>query len=190
MTAAAGSIDLLAGITSVLSGTAPASAAGSAATVNSVASTCSGSRVGAGRSGPTVPAGDVTSPTVPAEPAVTGRNGCATGRRLTVPETLSGMKMNKPEPADFSPFELDDRPATFVCPQCAAQWKGKVFKSWWAIAEKRGDKNPWWKAMCTSCYADEVADKTRKQEAEKPKVSEALELDLPNIEGQPPYEDE
>lgn len=97
--------------------------------------------------------------------------------------------MNNPEPADLSAYELDDRPAVLVCPKCADQRKGKVFKSWWIIAEKRGDKNPWWKSLCDMCAAA-VEEKTRKtREAEKPKVSEDLVLELPNTDVKP-LEDE
>ena len=77
---------------------------------------------------------------------------------------------------------MDDRDAVLVCPQCAKQRTGKVLKSWWMLAEKRGDTNPWWKMVCTPCAETEQEALSKRTQPKRPKVSEALELELPTEE--------
>jgi hypothetical protein len=86
-----------------------------------------------------------------------------------------------PLAADVAVWELDDRPAVLICPQCAKERKGCVPKMWWVLAAKRGDTNPWWKTHCTSCA--EALDAIEEEKKPKPPaVSEALELELPTEE--------
>ena len=74
-------------------------------------------------------------------------------------------------------WELDDREARLVCPQCGKARIAKVPKSWWVLAEKRGEKTPFWRSPCECCL---VLEGDRKAKEEKvTEVSEALELELP-----------
>ena len=74
-------------------------------------------------------------------------------------------------------WELDDRDAKLVCPQCGKARISKVPKSWWFLAEKRGEKNPFWRSPCDSCI--ELEGERKEKEKEATGVSEALELELP-----------
>lgn len=97
------------------------------------------------------------------------------------PPVSDGDRRSGPGPlADaIEVWGLDDRDAVLVCPQCGKERTGKVLKSWWIIAEKRGDTNPWWKLLCTPCADAEEADTTKKRKPPEPEVSQALELELP-----------
>ena len=77
-------------------------------------------------------------------------------------------------------YELDDRPATLICPQCGNERTGKVPRLWWYKAEEDGTTNPWWKIVCPGC--DEVAD-AQKRDRDRPKgESEAPPLQLPMLD--------
>ncbi len=79
-------------------------------------------------------------------------------------------------------WELDDRDAKLVCPKCGKARIAKVPKSWWVLAEKRGQENPFWESPCDRCF--EKAESRLESLCKPPerKVSEALELELPTEE--------
>ena len=79
-------------------------------------------------------------------------------------------------------WELDDRDAKLVCPQCGKARTAKVPKSWWLLAERRGEENPFWKSPCDSCLEAEEDSLKSLCKPQAQKVSEALELELPTEE--------
>jgi len=77
-------------------------------------------------------------------------------------------------------WELEeDREARLVCPQCGKSRIAEVPKSWWALAEKRGEKAPFWRSPCECCI--ELEGDRRAKEDKATEVSEALELQLPTM---------
>ena len=90
-------------------------------------------------------------------------------------------KVNRGAPAPLKDlvdvWEIDDREARLVCPQCGKGRIAKVPKSWWALAERRGEKNPSGRSPCECCIELEGDRKAKEEKATE--VSEALELELP-----------
>lgn len=95
---------------------------------------------------------------------------------------VAGASEAKPMQDVANAWELDDRDAPLVCPQCRVTRIGKVPKAWWRLAESRGeDDPPCWKLLCDVCAeAEEEGAKAKKEPA--PKVSENLDIEFPNIE--------
>ncbi len=88
-------------------------------------------------------------------------------------------------------YLLDDRPARLVCPDCKCEREGKVFRSWWILAERKAEAarregkepvDPFWEIRCQGCenMAD-MKEEARKRDAE-PKVSEDLSVQFPTVE--------
>ena len=92
-------------------------------------------------------------------------------------EKMDRLMESEPMKDVANAWELDDREARLVCPQCGKARIAKVPKSWWVLAEKRGEKTPFWRSPCECCL---VLEGDRKAKEEKvTEVSEALELELP-----------
>ena len=92
-------------------------------------------------------------------------------------EKLQTVADPKPMHDVANAWELEDREAKLVCPQCGKARIAKVPKSWWVLAEKRGDKTPFWRSPCECCI--ELEGDRKAKEEKGTEVSEALELKLP-----------
>ena len=92
-------------------------------------------------------------------------------------EKYQAGKDPKPMQDVANAWELDDREAKLVCPQCGKSRIAKVPKSWWVLAEKRGEKAPFWRSPCECCI--ELEGDRKAKEEKVTEVSEALELELP-----------